>query len=193
MKTKFTLIVLFALIMSSCTTPAYLPTSEMIDVNQSGSYIKVIRKSTENMEASVIVNGELIAIDSTNLIVLSGKANKCITVPMNDVKRFELKYAKGKNYGWTIPVFSLASIAHGLFGIITVPVNLIVTILVTASGENAFIYKGKNITNDQLKMFARFPQGIPPNIHLDSIQQSYPLTDENKTSRRKRKNSGPSV
>ena len=178
MKNKVTILVLLAIIMSSCTTPAYLPSSDRIDVNQSGSYIKVSRKSNENIEASAFVKGELIAIDSNNMVVLSAKTNSCIAVPMNDVKRFELKYARGKHYGWTIPVFSLASIAHGLFGIFTIPVNLIVTTAVTLSGENAFIYKGKNITYDQLKMFARFPQGIPSNIDLESIKQSDPITEK---------------
>ena len=178
MKTKFTIIVLLVIIMSSCKTPAYLPSSDMIDVNQNGSYIMVIRKSASNTEASEFVNGELIAIDSNNLIVLSEKTTECIIVPMNDVNRFELQYAKSKHYGWTIPVFTFASFAHGLFGIFTIPINLIVTILVTASGENAFIYKGKNMTYDQLKMFARFPQGIPSNVDLESIKQHDPITEK---------------
>lgn len=178
MKTKITILVLFAIVFGSCKTPAYLPVSDMIDVNQSGSYIKVIRKTADNIEASVIVNGELIAIDSSNIVVLSKKTNYCIIVPMNDVKRFELQYAKGKHYGWTIPVFSLASVAHGLFGIFTVPLNLIVTTWVTISGETAFMYKEKNMTYDQLKMFARFPQGIPSNIDLESIKQIDAVTEK---------------
>ena len=91
MKTRFTIIVLLALIMSNCTAPAYLPASDRIDVNQSGSYIKVIRKSAENIEASAIVNGELIAIDSNKLIVLSGRTNECIKVPMDDIKIISTK------------------------------------------------------------------------------------------------------
>lgn len=177
MKTKFSIILLFALIVSSCTTPAYLPTSDRIDINPSGSYIRVLRKTNENIEASATVNGELIAIDSNNIIVLSKRTHTCVTVPMNDVKRFELQYAKGKHYGWTIPVFSLASFAHGLFGIFTIPLNLIVTTWVTASGESAFVYKGKNMTNDQLRMFARFPQGIPSNIDLENIKPTESLTN----------------
>ena len=177
MKTKITIILLFAIVISSCKTPAYLPSSEMIDVNQSGSYIQVIRRTVSSNEESAFINGELIAIDSNNLIVLSEKTNECVIVPMDNVKQFELQYAKGKHYGWTIPVFSLASFAHGMFGIFTIPLNLIVTTWVTASGESAFTYKSKNITYDQLKMFARFPQGIPSNIDLESIKQSDPVTE----------------
>jgi hypothetical protein len=164
MKTKIILTGLLAIIISSCTSPRYLPSSDKIDVNQNGSYIKVIRKTTAS------IDGELIAIDSNKIIVLSETANKCITVPTNEVKRFTLRYAKPKHYGWTIPVYKLATIGHGIFSIITAPVNLIVTISVTASGENAFKYNDKNMTYDKLKMFARFPQGIPPNIDLASIK-----------------------
>lgn len=178
MKTKLILIVLLAISMSSCKTPAYLPSSDMIDVNQNGSYIKVFRNSAENIEASAIVKGELIAIDSNNIVVLSGKTNNCIVVPMYDVKRFEVQYAKSKNYAWTIPAFSLASFAHGFLGLITIPVNLIVTLAVTSSGENAFVYHSKNMTYEKMKMFARFPQGIPPNIELESIKQSDALTNK---------------
>lgn len=170
MKTKMTIIVLFAIVISSCKAPEYLPSSDMIDVNKNGSYIRVSRKSAANIEASSIANGELIAIDSNNIIVLSKKTKDCIIVPMNDVKRFELKYAKPKHYGWSIPAYTLASFAHGILGIFTVPINLIVTVSVTITGENAFIYKGKHITYDQLKMFARFPQGIPPNIDIANIK-----------------------
>jgi hypothetical protein len=52
----------------------------------------------------------------------------------------------------------------------TAPINLIVTISITVSGETAFQYSDKNITYDILKMFARFPQGIPPNMDLASIK-----------------------
>ncbi len=164
MKNKIILIGLLAIIISSCTSPRYLPSSDKIDVNQNGSYIKVIRKTTAN------IDGELIAIDSNKIVVLSETTNKCMTVPINDVKRFKLQYAKPKYYGWTIPVYTLATIGHGLFLIFTAPINLIVTISVTASGESAFKYSKKNMTYDKLKMFARFPQGVPTNIDIANIK-----------------------
>ena len=164
MKTKIILTGLLAIIISSCTSPRYLPSSDKIDINQNGSYINIISKTTAN------IDGELIAIDSNKIVILLETTNKCMTVPINDVKRFKLRYAKPKHYGWTIPVYTLATIGHGLFLLITAPINLIVTISVTASGENAFQYSDKNMTYDKLKMFARFPQGIPPNIDLANIK-----------------------
>lgn len=164
MRNKIIIAGLIAIIISSCTSPRYLPSSDKIDVNEYGSYIKIIRQTTAN------IDGELIAIDSNKIVVLSQSENKCLTVPITDVKRFKLRYAKPKHYGWSIPVYTLATIGHGLFLIFTAPINLIVTISVTASGESAFKYSDKNMTYEKLKMFARFPQGIPTNIDIASIK-----------------------
>jgi hypothetical protein len=164
MKTKIIISGLFAISISSCTSPRYLPSSDKIDVNEYGSYIKIIHKTASN------IDGELIAIDSNKIVVLTEETKKCVTVPITDVQSFKLRYAKPKHYGWTIPVYTLATIGHGLFLIFTAPINLIVTISVTASGEIAFKYSDKNMTYDKLKMFARFPQGIPTNIDIASIK-----------------------
>lgn len=164
MKTKIIIAGLLAIIMSSCSSPGYLPSSDKIDVNQNGSYINIMLKTTKG------IYGELIAIDSNNIVVLSETTSKCQSVSINDVKRFKLQYAKPKHYGWTIPVGILLPLIHGWYSAITIPVHLIVTISVTSGGEKAFKYSEKNMTYDNLKMFARFPQGIPPNIDLASIQ-----------------------
>jgi len=163
MKTNISIIALFLVLLNSCTTPSYLPSSDQIDVNEYGSHIR-FRTAYSDIE------GELIAIDSTEITVLLAEKRTCVTFPLNEVKLFKLTYAQPKHYGWTIPVYTLATIAHGLVAGITAPVNLIVTISVTASGENAFAYSDKNMTYEKLRMFARFPQGIPPNIDLESIK-----------------------
>ena len=164
MRTKIILTGLLAILISSCTSSRYLPSMDKIDVNQYGSYIKINRKTTAN------IDGELIAIDNNKIVILTKTTKICVTVPLNDVNHFNLRYAKPKHYGWTIPVFTLATIAHGFGFILTAPLNLIVTISVTATGRLAFKYNDKNMTYDKLKMFARFPQGIPPDIDLASIK-----------------------
>lgn len=163
MKTNIALIWLLIVFLSSCSSPKYLPSPDKIDVNEYGSYIELSCKT-----GSSIV-GELIAIDNNKIIVLTEETRPCMTVPVNEVKKFRLKYAKPKIYNWTIPVFTLATISHGYYFIFSAPVNLSTTIL-TASGEIAFTYSDKDMTYNKLKMFARFPQGIPPNIDLASIK-----------------------
>ena len=168
MKTNIALLGLLIVFLSSCSSPRYLPSSDKIDVNEYGSYLKLHHKTAPYIVGEIV--GELIAIDSNNLILLTEETKTCMTVPVNEVKKFKLWYAKPKHYGWTIPVYTLATISHGWWLIFSAPVNLIVTISVTASGESAFTYSSKDMTYDKLKMFARFPQGIPPDIDLASIK-----------------------
>ncbi len=152
------------IIVCSCTAPKYLPTSDKIDGNEYGSYIQITAPNFRS------INGELIAIDTKEIVVLTEKEQKCVTVPLNEVHRFSLHYAKGKNYGWTIPVGMLVSCAHGAYAIFTLPINLIVTISVTSSGANDFKFNERTMTYDKLRMYARFPQGIPATIDISSIK-----------------------
>ena len=164
MNTKFILTLLAAVIVGGCAYPSYLPTSGEIDVNEYGSYIDISSSKKTN------IKGELISIDSNNIIVLLENAQKCRVVSISEVEQFTLRYAPPPNYSWSMPLYSLFSITHGRYLLATLPVNLIVTIWVTASGSSAFTYSRQDMTYEKLKMFARFPQGIPLNVSIASIR-----------------------
>ena len=168
MKTINSVLLIFALFLCGCVTPAHLPTSESIDVHQYGSYISI-----EQIEGHDI-NGELLAIDSTQMIILPetwrNAPSSAVIVPVSKVKHFSLRYAESVSYGWMIPTSSLLVFIHGWFSLITYPINLAGSIAVTASSNGTFKYNDKEISLGQLKMFARFPQGIPHNIKLEIIQ-----------------------
>lgn len=146
-----------------CSFPGYLPTTSSIGVNEFGSYISITRHSGKDLR------GELIAVDSSNIFVLTDNPRQCVALPTSQMKAFSLRYAKGKAYGWTVPLYSLFTISHGWFLIITFPVNLITTLIVTNSGRKSFTYSEKDINIEYLSSFARFPQGIPPGIDIASI------------------------
>jgi hypothetical protein len=157
---------LSALFLCSCSPAIYLSKPENIDVNRYGSYIKVVRTAGAN------IKGELIAVDSTKLVILETLSKGIVLsfVPVGEIKRFKLRYAKPRNYGWSIPVFAAATISHGWFAIISLPVNIMVTSIVTATGATAFTSKNRDISYRDLSMFARFPQGIPPGIDLSTLK-----------------------
>jgi hypothetical protein len=161
-KIKLTIFILI-IIAGGCTSPYYLPSVEKLDVNQYGSWIEM--KSNNG----VYYHGELIAIDSVDIFILTDQ-KMLIVQPIKTMKNFKLRYAKPKHYGWTIPVFTLSTISHGIWLGYTAPVNLLVTIAVTVSGENAYTYNNQDMTFEKLKMFARFPGGIPLNVNLDDLQ-----------------------
>lgn len=168
MKTKLLLVgFILAIIGFSCSTPTYLPKSKNVHVNQYGSYIKIKQKEGNK------IKGELLSIDSAQLIVLTDidkNTKKALVIPIDKVSHFKVKYARPLHYGWTIPLYTLSTILHGYFMVLTTPVNLFVTVFVTVSGENAFLYTDKEMTYEKLKMFARYPQGIPPNIDIITIK-----------------------
>ncbi|MBK8981610.1 MAG: hypothetical protein IPM38_04635 [Ignavibacteria bacterium] len=169
MKTKLAATVIAALMLSSCSySPDYLPESEEIDVNQYGSYISLYRNEKET------IRGELIAVDSIKFIVLSKPEDSPVKtikiIPVKEVSKYYLKYADGVSYGGAIPLFTLASLVHGYMAVITLPINLLVTIAIASSGESAFTYGDEEIKITDLKMFARFPQGLPPGIEVRGIK-----------------------
>ena len=151
-------------ILGSCSSSYYLPSFEKINVNEHGSFIRIKSQTKSNIE------GELISIDNNNIIILSNHTNQCESIFLKDVKHFKLRYAKPKHYGWTIPSTIILPFIHGYYSVITFPINFIVTVIVTTSGEIAFTYNNKNMTFDKLKMFARFPQGLPSNIDIANLK-----------------------
>lgn len=156
-------ILLLAMLLSGCSSSGYLPSVKNLGVNQYGSLIMV-------RVPGQYFDGELIAIENEEIIILSPETNTCVSIPMENVKKFKLTYAKSTQYGWTIPLLTISAFSHGIIGISTLPLNLIVTIWVTIAGNNATRYTDKKMTYEELKMFARFPQGIPEGLDLSSIR-----------------------
>ena len=158
MKTKLysaVICILFAII--GCSVPNYLPKTKAIDVNLYGSYINIRRIQGSN------IKGELLAADTISLIVFTDSSrHKTIKiVPVSDVKHFTLRYARPKKYWWTLGAYSAICISHGVWVVFSIPLNLIITAAVSVSAENAYTCSQNDITYDQLRMFARFPGGIP--------------------------------
>lgn len=153
------------LLLSSCKAPAYLPESEDIGTHAFGSYIIIDLNEGKDLE------GELISIDEEALLVLPKQGDLQIqNVPTGNIKSFTLMYAQPKNYGWSIPVSVLITASHGVFAVFTAPINIIVTSVVTARGQKAFTYRDQDISMEELKMFARFPQGLPPQIEVAEVK-----------------------
>jgi len=166
MKTKTGFLALLVFLLSGCNIglPKYLPTPDQLGVNEYGSYISI------TMQQGSTLHGELIAVDNDSIVVLKKSTNACIVMPVSGVKRFSLNYAQPKNYGWAIPLYSLLTISHGWFMIFSFPVNLIATAIIYSEGKNAFRYRTHEISLESLKMYARFPDGIPPGIDLAGIK-----------------------
>lgn len=166
MRTKVGLFVCVLLLFCACSTPAYLPSYKEVGQNQYGAYIKI-----RQLEGGR-VKGELLAVGQHELIILCNNNDKRTvkTVLKDNLYDYKILYAKPERYAWTIPVYSLLTLSHGFIAILTLPLNLIVTSAVSISGNDTYNYAYAELSYEQLKMFARFPQGIPPNVNLADIK-----------------------
>lgn len=164
-----------ACLLSGCAAASYLPKTTEIDVNPHGSYISVLLAADRNAgrKADVRIEGELIAVDSSQLFVLTyvDFAKETVPIPLSEIRTFTLTYAQPKKYGWSIPVLTLiAPFINGYYSLFTIPVALVGSIVATSSGVSDFQYRNDQISYLELKMFARFPQGIPAGITLSQIE-----------------------
>lgn len=150
---------------TSCSSPKYLSRMPEIGTNQYGSYIKL-----RHSDSKTTLNGELIEVSNSRIVILDESSMRCIAVPRNTVKGFILQYAEPVNYWWTVPVSALFSLSHGIGMFLSFPVNMIATVSLASSSQHSVRYTHKHIGMSDLKMFARFPQGIPEGVTLGMIR-----------------------
>lgn len=169
----FFMIIVIAL--SSCNSMRYanLPKVKDIDTDYNGSFVNIFLKKEGKINNKRHVKGELIAVDSTKMIVLTVKRKKVepIEIDVKNIKSFRLYYAKKPNYDLTA-LLPVSTISHGFYLVLTLPVNLIGVIYINESAQKDFRYTQHTISIEELKMFARFPQGLPPNVKLEALKPS---------------------
>lgn len=152
------------LFFASCKLPSYVPKVKDVGINSYGAHIVAIQKST------LETHGELIMVDSLNIVVLSNQGDSCVKIAKDQIAQFRLFYARSGQKARIIPLYTLVTIFHGIFAVITAPLNLIVTSSVFINDRSELSYTENDITFDQMKMFARFPQGLPEGIALEWIK-----------------------
>ena len=146
-----------------CSAPRYVPEVEDVGSSPYGSYIEVYSNRP------YVVSGELISLQNDHLYVLLEDEVYLDSIHLDEVSRFTLTWAQPKNYGWSIPLFTLTSISGGGFAIFTAPISWMITIGATSTGARDFQHNGKSIQVADLHLFARFPQGIPSGLPHNSI------------------------
>jgi len=158
------LLVIIILGLSSCYSTSYLPKYTEIGSSPYGSEIELYYRSDEYLI------GELISVNDEDIVLLNKATKSCISIPKKQIIVYEIRFAQPKHYGIFIPTLTLSTFSHGLVAMITAPINLITTLVVAISSEHAYTINHKKITYEQLKMYARFPQGIPEGVSIENIK-----------------------
>ena len=167
MKNKILILLAGLFIISSCGAPNYLPNVDHIGTNPYGAYIKVYS------ELEYIIVGELLAVEEAQIYVLS--ESWIDSIPVDKVYKYRITYAKAKNYAWSIPLLLAAAAPTGYGGwAILGSLGLLTSISATVSARRAVQYNQKQVSIDSLYMFARYPQGLPEGLDLNSLISKAP-------------------
>jgi hypothetical protein len=171
MRIKFLLMLVIVATMWSCAhVPDYLPKLNNLGSSPYGAFIRV------NQRAGIALYGELIAADSAAVYVLTDRTyhnmSRCVKISVEDVTDFRLRFAAPGRYGWSMPVFGLlvSPITSGFLSIFTAPMNFIVTGSIVVGSYQSTIYTAVDIKKIDLWKFARYPQGLPPDLDLNSVK-----------------------
>jgi hypothetical protein len=114
--------------------------------------------------------GEFIAVDGDSLYVLNPycpPGDPVRAVPLGTVKKARIAHfdpETGKAIGW-VTAGSISTLSHGLGAVITLPLWIIVGSAVAGGHSRTPLENYPDLSWDELKMYARFPQGPPPNLH----------------------------
>lgn len=170
-------ILLFFSVLSitSCTVtapPTFLPPRENVGRETTGALVTLRGNQYSSLE------GELLAVsnDSVYLLVKSytDTCGKVQVWSKQEVVNYTIRFANGKNYAWTIPVFTMLSLTHGVFALATLPMNWMVTGSLHAASKKSVTFTKEQVGMGKLSMFARFPQGLPETVDRNQLRLNLP-------------------
>lgn len=152
---------------SGCSSPKHLSSPKDLKYHVKGLYAQVNIYGTFKH-----IHGEIIAANANEITVLPFDSKDNITTIAKDNIQtinvlISLTVNNPKKINTWASLVNLTSIGHGFYGIFTLPINMSVTAGITNS-KYSMKYPD-NISWDKLSKFARFPQGIPKQIDLNSI------------------------
>lgn len=153
-------IVLFILLISSCTTIKEAPLFNELPNYTKGSHVRI------QQNRKFITAGELIEVQENYLICLQRKNGKTVTKKLSkegityvqvilSQTHSKSGYTRSHNIG-------LMTIGHGWWSVFTLPINA----AVIATANKTFRLK---VPWSRLHRYARFPQGIPQGVSPEDL------------------------
>ena len=163
--------ILLAALVAGCASsnapPAFLPNASEAQWNPRGGWITVRYGAADPGEE---LDGELLAVEEDSLYVLTNGGPR--SAPITQVRRAEL-WRYGSEYGglaaWTV-LGALSTASNGYYAGITLPLWILGGTISTAGQSRAPRLTRPGDSWTRFRAFARFPQGLPPNLDRSALR-----------------------
>lgn len=147
---------------SPSAPPDFLPKASEVPMNVKGAWIEIdpIAKS----RVKVNIDGELLAVENSNVYVLLGDAVRA--VPIDSIKSARISYYASESGGVAGAVFlgTMSTLSNGILLIFTAPLWIIAGTATTAGRSRDPILDMRPDGWAEAVKYARFPQGLPPDF-----------------------------
>ena len=163
-----------ALLVAGCASNSapsgFLPSPEEAQASAYGAWIELQLQDPSRERAT---EGELLAVTADTVWVLSRSG--AVALPTSAVAQCKLtawQSGAGAIAVWT-GVGVLSTISNGLFLVFTAPLWMITGTVAGSSESHVPQRKVPPFGWAELAAFARFPQGIPPKLALNTLQLEF--------------------
>lgn len=164
-------VLLLAGVADGCATNTaprnFLPAPAASQRTAYGGWIEVTRGDARHPERSA---GELLAIQHDSVYLLSGRGPEVYA--QSDVTSAKLTAydsESGLLATWTL-IGTLSTISHGWLLVLSAPVWIIAGSVTTAHQSHQPEFLFPTAAWEDLRAYARFPQGLPPGLDLATVR-----------------------
>lgn len=142
------------------------PTIEMMERQGLGGQVVVTTHS------GAAVNGELIAVDAARVYVLQRplRPGAFVAIDLRSISSANLfRYEPQGGLGTWGLVGALSTLSHGFVLVLSAPTWLVTAGVVSGFEQDHIVMSYPKTTWREISMWARFPQGLPPNVDERSL------------------------
>lgn len=165
----FSLLILFSGCFTSNAPKYWLPRIDQVQQNALGAWIELRERDPMRDQQ---IEGEFLSVENNSVYVLTMSGMRAIYIPsIDDAKIFLWDYHSG-NAIWTL-LGTLSTLTHGFWLLITAPVWIITGSIVSINESRAPTYSYPQYHWDELKQYARFPQGLPKQLDRSAMKFIY--------------------
>ena len=121
-------------------------------------------------ETKRIVEGELIAVTEESVYVASNTGISRIDIELIESARLVAYDSNAHLYGVGVLLGIISTLSHGFFLVLSVPIWILAGSLIARGHSKKPILEFPQNKWNELNVYARFPQGLPPSMDLQKLE-----------------------